>query len=106
MEEGIDIPGFRRIERSMPRSVTSVIGTYDVIKDEVSIEDFLMACSKVSIPDLEELFAQKARENPNKKRGDVGKSAQALENKLRAADVLLEGGSSYYLKEQKVKTTK
>jgi len=102
MEEGIDIPGFRRIERSNPRTVTSVIGTYDALKDEMSIEDFLMACSKVSIPDLEEFFADKARKAPNKKRGAISKSAQALENKLRAADVLIDGGTGYYMKERKV----
>ncbi len=103
MELGIEIPGFRRVERSTPRTVTSVIGAYDAIKDEISIEDFLMACSKVSIPDLEEFFADMARKDPNKKRGAVGKSAQHLENKLRASDVLVDGGSVYYLRENKAK---
>lgn len=103
MEMGVEIPGYRRIERSTPRTVTSVIATYDAIKNEISIEDFLMACSKVSLPDLEEFFADKARNDPNKKRGAVTKSAQALENRLRAADVLVDGGSIYYLKENKTK---
>jgi Protein of unknown function (DUF2800) len=101
MEEGLEIPGFKRIERSTPRTVTSVIATWDALKDDLTIEDFLMACSKVSIPDLEEYFAQQARNNPNKKRGDISKSAQALENKLRANDVLVDGGSVYYMKERK-----
>jgi hypothetical protein len=95
MEEGVEIPGFKRVERSTPRSVTSVLGAWDAVKGEISIEDFLAICSKVSVPQLEDYFAEKA------KRGDKGKARQSLENKLRAADVLNDEGSVFYLKEQK-----
>jgi len=36
MEEGVDVRGFKRIERSNPRSVNSVIGTWKVIKTKAS----------------------------------------------------------------------
>lgn len=95
LEDGLEIPGYRRIERSTPRAVTSVIGAWDVIKDEISIEDFLMVCGKVSIVKLEEYFASKA------KKGEKGKAMIALECKLRGADVLRDEGSSFYLRESK-----
>jgi Protein of unknown function (DUF2800) len=95
MEEGLDIPGFNRIERSVPRSVTTVLGAWEAIKDEgITIEDFLAACGRVSIPDLEDYFASKARKR------EKGKARKKLESKLREADVLNEGGSIYYLKEK------
>jgi hypothetical protein len=95
MEEGLEIEGFQRIERSMPRSVTTVLGAWEAIKPSgIPIEDFLAACARVSIPDLEDYFAERA---PKRQKG---KARQELENKLRAADVLNEGGSVFYLKEK------
>lgn len=96
MQEGIEVAGFKRIERSNPRSVNSVMGTWKVIKDKgVSLEDFLDACGSVSIPSLEELVASLAE------RGQKGPAAKQFINALRSADILNEGGKSFYLKEQK-----
>jgi hypothetical protein len=95
LEEGIDVPGFKRIERSTPRGVTSVLGAYKAVKDQVPLEDFLAACATVSIVELEDYFASLA------KRGGKGKARQDLENRLRSADVWKAEGKIYYLKEQK-----
>jgi uncharacterized protein DUF2800 len=95
MEEGIDIPGFSRIERTLPRSATSVLGAWKAVKDKVPLEDFLAVCGQVSVPQLEDYFAEIA------KRGDKGKARQDLENRLRAADVLKDQGTIYYLRENK-----
>lgn len=95
LEEGLEIDGFRRQERSVPRSVTSVIGAYDAVKDKISLDDFLLSCSKVSIPKLEDLFSADA------KRGEKKATRQELENRLRAADILRDEGSIFYLREKK-----
>ncbi len=67
------------------------------MKDEVTFDEFLDACSKVSMPDLEDLMASKA----TGKRGSKGSARQKLEQDLRHADVLREGGTIYYLRELK-----
>lgn len=96
LEEGLDIPGFVRQERSTPRSITSVAGAWDIVKDKgVLLEDFLLSCSGVSIVDLETAVASVA------KRGDKGKARQKLENDLRAADLLREQSKYFYLRENK-----
>lgn len=95
LEEGMEIEGFARVTSTTPRGVTSVIGAYEAVKDVVDLDDFLASCSSVSIPDLEDLFAEKA------KRGQKGVARQEVENRLRDADVLREGGERYYLREIK-----
>lgn len=97
LEEGVEIPGFVRQERSLPRSVNSVYGAWKAIKDTsgISLEEFLASCSKVSIPKLEDLVSEKA---PNRKKKEARMN---LENSLRHADVMSSGGSIYYLRESK-----
>jgi thiol-disulfide isomerase/thioredoxin len=95
LEEGIDIPGFTRIERSTPRGVTSVLGAWDAVKDVIDLEDFLSVCGSVSVPSLEDFFAAKA------KRLQKGKAREQCNNRLRTADVLSEEGTIYYLREKK-----
>jgi hypothetical protein len=95
LEEGLDVPGFKRIERKTPRGVTSVAGAYKAVKDIIPLDDFLIACAKVSIVDLEDYFAGLAT------RGGKGKARQELENRLRSADVWKDEGKIYYLKELK-----
>lgn len=96
LEQGIDIPGFMRIERSTPRAVTSVLGAWRVLEGKgITLEDFLTACSKVSVPELEELITSLAE------RGQKGKAWQAVEDELRGADVLKDQGNIYYLREKK-----
>lgn len=95
LEEGLEVEGFKRIERKTPRGVTSVLGAYKAVKDIIPLDDFLIACASVSIVDLEDYFASLV------KRGGKGKARQELENRLRSADVWKDESKVYYLKEQK-----
>lgn len=95
LEEGIDIPGFSRVGRIIPRSVTSVLGAYEAVKDAMDLEDFLTMCSTVSVPQLEDHFASIA------KHGKKGAARKELELRLRKGDVLRDEGTRYYLRENK-----
>lgn len=97
METGLEIEGFMRQERSTARAVTSVFQTWDLVREKfnVPLPEFLQACSKVSVPKLEDLVASLA--GPRQK----GKERQRLDNELRGADLLKEEGTIYYLRESK-----
>lgn len=92
VRDGLDIPGYRRTERSGARKITSALNAYEAIKDQVRIEDFLAACTGISVPQLEEYFSE------SQPRGKKGKAKQELENKLRDAGALEEGSTVYLLK--------
>lgn len=92
LEEGVQIPGYKRISRSLPRAVTSVLGAYNSVRDKMSLDAFLAACSKVSVVDLEDYFADQAKTH------EKGKARQDLEDRLRAAGVLRDKSEIYYLK--------
>jgi Protein of unknown function (DUF2800) len=92
LEEGVQIAGYQRVTRSLPRAVTSVLGAYEAVKDKMTFEAYLAACSKVSVVQLEDYFADQA---PNKAKG---KARQDLENRLRGAGVLRDKSDIYYLK--------
>jgi hypothetical protein len=98
LADGVDIPGFNRFERSMPRAVRSVRATWDVLQHSfpaVTLEDFLDKCGSVSVPQLEDMLAEKADH------GKKGKVREDFMNELRGADVLQEGGKIFYLRESK-----
>lgn len=95
LEDGIEIPGFIRQTRKTPRGVTSVMGAWEAIKNQVSLEEFLLTCSKVSMPQLEDLVAEKAAY------GEKGKARKELENSLRHRDLLREESEYYFLRESK-----
>lgn len=99
LEEGLEIPGFKRIERSTPRTITSVLGAWQVVEakyPKTDLADFLAACSKISMPQLEELIASFAPKNGK------AKAKVALEDALRHADLIHQEGSIHYLKEAKL----
>ena len=95
VDQGMELPGFKIIEMSKPRSITSALGAFEAVKDEVELVDFMTCVDKVSYPKLEELFASKA------KRGSKAKSRLALEGKLRDLGVLQDEGTSYQLRKKK-----
>lgn len=100
LEDGIDIDGFIRQKRAIPRSVNSVYGTWKVLKEKgISLDEFLDACGKVSIPQLEKLVTGRAE------RGKKGKAWQDVEDELRGEDILRSGGEIFYLREDKKKLT-
>lgn len=99
LEEGVDIPGYNRFERSLPRSVSSVRETWQVIEekfgDAITLEDFLSHCGTVSVPKLEDLVAEKAKHR------EKGKAREMFMEELRGAAVLQERGKIFYLREEK-----
>lgn len=96
LEDGLEINGFVRQERKLPRAITSVLAAWDIAKTRgITFEEFLTACSKTSVPKLEDLVAEKA------KRGEKSKAKTSLINDLRHHDVLREEGTIFYLREDK-----
>jgi hypothetical protein len=92
--EGWELPGFRLQEKKSPRSVTSALLAYEAVKDTVSIKDFLAACSKVSVPDLEKYFAESIP------RGKKGQAKQELVDRLTDAGCLKQDGTIHVLKRE------
>ena len=90
--EGVDIPGFRCVDRSTPRTITSPMGAWSVLQDKMTMDDFMASVSRISITELEKNFAANAG------KGQKGKSKQQLENLLRDAGVLKEESTIKYLK--------
>ena len=95
VDQGLELPGFKVIEMTKPRSITSALGAYEAVKDSVELRDFLTAVDKVSMTKLEEIFAQKAA------RGTKAKTRAALEGKLRDLGVLQDEGVTYQLRKNK-----
>jgi Protein of unknown function (DUF2800) len=95
LKEGIEIPGFVRLSRKTDRSVKSVLGAWEALKDKIKLEEFLSACGMISIPELEEFFKKHAG------KGQKGKAVRDMETKLRHAGVWGDQGDIFYLKEQK-----
>jgi hypothetical protein len=95
LEEGWELPGFNLTERKTPRNITSALGAYEAVKDTVSLTDFLAACSKVSVPDLEKNFAESLP------RGKKSHGKQELVDRLTDAGVLKQEGVIHVLKADK-----
>jgi hypothetical protein len=96
LEEGLEIAGYVRQERKLPRGINSVLAAWKVAKEHgVTFEEFLDTCSKASVPKLEKAVAEKA------KHGQKSKASAALINDLRHHDVLREEGTLFYLREDK-----
>lgn len=95
VDQGVELPGFKVVEMTKPRTITSALGAYEAVKDSVELRDFLTAVDKVSVTKLEDIFAQKAA------RGTKAKSRAALEGKLRDLGVLQDEGVTYQLRKNK-----
>jgi superfamily II DNA or RNA helicase len=95
LEEGWELPGYRLQERKSPRAITSALQAYEAVKATVSITDFLAACTKVSVPDLENYFAESIP------RGKKGQAKQQLVDLLTDAGCLKQEGIIHVLKAEK-----
>jgi superfamily II DNA or RNA helicase len=95
LNEGWELPGFRLQEQKLPRKITSAIQAYDAVKDTVSLTDFLAACTKVSVPDLEDYFAESVP------KGKKGQAKQQLVDRLTDAGCLKQEGTTFVLKQEK-----
>lgn len=92
LEEGAEIPGFRLDQRRLPRSIEEPLMGYEAVKHLVSLEEYLLACTRVSVPSLERFVSERA---PKGKKAEV---KQTLEDALRDKGALREEGVIHVLK--------
>ena len=92
LEEGWEYDDFRLTTKSTDRSVTSALAAWEALKEHMTPEEFIGAVSRVSVPDLEEVFSSKAP------RGKKAAEAARLENILRDQGCLKDQGEIRYLK--------
>jgi hypothetical protein len=92
LEEGVEIPGYRLDSRKTPRTVESPLLGFAAVSDMMSFEEFLGACTRVSVVELEKIVADKAD------RGQKGNARQALECRLRDKGALKDEGIIHILK--------
>jgi hypothetical protein len=92
LEEGVEIPGYRLDSRKTPRTVESPLLGFAAVSDMMSFEEFLGACTRVSVVELEKIVAEKAD------RGQKGNARQALECRLRDKGALKDESTIFLLK--------
>lgn len=90
-DEGVAIPGYEMSHRAGRRSIASSKAAFDIVKDRLSLEQYLEACS-TSPTQLEELYAATFP------RGEKGHSKENLENMLVDADLLTSGEGYRFLR--------
>jgi hypothetical protein len=92
LEDGAEIPGYKLDQRRTPRAVDNPLLGYDAVKDLVSLEEYLLSCTRVSVPTLEKFVAEKAP------KGKKAEAKQHLEDLLRGSGALRDEGTIHLLK--------
>jgi len=92
LEEGAEIPGFRLDQRRTSRTIAEPLMGYEAVKHLVSVEEFLLACTRVSVPSLEKFVSERAP------KGKKATAKQELEDALRNNGALREEGTIHILK--------
>lgn len=92
LEDGAEIPGYKLDQRRTPRSVDNPLLGYDAVKEVVSVEEFLLSCTRVSVPTLEKFVAERAP------KGKKAEAKQHLEDLLRGSGALRDEGVIHLLK--------
>lgn len=92
LEEGVEIPGYRLDHRKTPRIVDSPLLGFAAVSDMMTFDEFLGACTRVSVVELEKIVAEKAD------RGQKGNARQTLECRLRDKGALKDEGVIHVLK--------
>lgn len=92
LEDGAEITGYRLDERKTPRTIESPMAGFAAISDMVTFEEYLSACTRVSIPTLEKIVGEKAA------KGQKAHIRQEMEDRLRDRGVMKEEGKIHLLK--------
>jgi superfamily II DNA or RNA helicase len=92
LEEGQEISGYRLDQRRTPRTIDNPLVGYDAVKELVSVEEYLLACTRVSVPQLEKFVSERAP------KGKKAEAKQHLEDLLRQNDALRDEGVIHILK--------
>lgn len=100
-KEGVDIPGWRLMSKSVPREITNPGAALGIAMTDygLTLEDILPTIKRVSVPDLETAVAAKA------KRGEKQQLKQKFEDSLRDVDAIRADGEVLYLKREKKQQT-
>ena len=92
LEEGAEVAGYKLDQRRTPRTINEPLLGYSAVKELVSIEEYLLACTRVSVPELEKFVAERAP------RGRKAEAKQHLEDVLKQSGALREEGVIHLLK--------
>ena len=92
LEEGQEITGYRLDQRKTPRTIESPLLGFAALSDMMTFEEFLSACTRVSVVELEKIVAEKAE------KGQKAHAKHALEDRLRDKGALKEEGVIHLLK--------
>lgn len=92
LEEGQEITGYRLDQRKTPRTIESPLLGFAALSDMMTFEEFLSACTRVSVVELEKIVAEKAET------GQKAHAKHALEDRLRDKGALKEEGVIHLLK--------
>lgn len=92
LEEGQEIAGYKLDQRRTPRTIDNPLLGYDAIKELVSVEEFLLSCTRVSVPQLEKFVSERAP------KGKKAEAKQHLEDLLRTNGALRDEGVIHLLK--------
>lgn len=93
MDDGVELPGFKLMERSGARKITSPQTAWDIVHEILTPEEFTASCD-VSLPELEKAVAAKAP------RGAKAQVKQKLEDQLRDRGALQINPTVHYLKRE------
>jgi len=92
LEEDAEIPGYKLDRRRTPRTIDNPLLGYDAIKELVSVEEYLLSCTRVSVPQLEKFVSERAP------KGQKAEAKKNLENLLRDNGALRDEGVIHLLK--------
>jgi hypothetical protein len=92
LEDGLEIAGYKLDQRRTPRTIDNPLLGYDAIKELVSVEEYLLSCTRVSVPQLEKFVAERAP------KGKKAEAKQHLEDLLRTNGALRDEGVINLLK--------
>ena len=91
LRDGQSIPGFELKSRAGSREIKDPVAAFLAVKDEVTAEEFLATCGRVSVTKLADAVARKAR------RGTKTKRKEELNERLTDMGIMERGTEMYYL---------
>ena len=92
VEDGAEVSGYRLDQRNAPRTIDNPLLGFDSVKEVITIEEYLMSCTRVSVVSLEKIVSDKAP------KGHKAEAKQNLEDLLRMNGALGSGGTIKLLK--------
>lgn len=96
-EDGVDIPGYRLLERTGVRKITDANTYYQMFTERGGRPEDFAAAVSIGIGDAEQLWADLAP------KGKKGVSKQELNDLLLDREAITLGENSFYLKKEKTK---